>query len=61
MTIERVWNGYIVECPSLAREVYATLDEVLARALQHFEGRAESFTGASYGRVTIERGKEAPR
>ena len=57
MTITKVSNGYIVESSPVLHEVYQTLDAVLERLLQHFEGRCPSFTGDKYGKVIIERGE----
>lgn len=59
MTIEKVENGYIVTSDSSWRErkVFETLDDVFEEMLMAFEGRCKNFGGASYGKVTIRRGK----
>jgi len=52
--IRKVSNGFVVES-GILEKVFITLDEVLADMLLHFEGRSSTFTGKSYGIVTISR------
>jgi hypothetical protein len=52
MTIEKVYNGYIV-VNSRETMVYSTLVEVLNFTLLHFEGKSKSFGAESYGEVLI--------
>lgn len=60
LEISKARNGYILAHRSLAggQEVFPTLDELLQRLLAHYEGRADCFSGSSYGKVNIERGRE---
>ena len=52
--IRRAVNGYIVDVENKER-VYQTLDEVFTELLMTFEGRADTFTGKSFGRVVVSR------
>lgn len=54
MIIEKVSNGYIVDCAN-SRGVYKTLDEVFTYMLMQFEGRGQYLGGKFYGIVKIER------
>jgi len=53
--IEKVSNGYLITNKWNCRFIYQTLEEVFEALLLHFEGRASTFSGESYGRVVIER------
>lgn len=55
ITIKQAANGYIVEFPNRATEIYKTTEELFERLLQQFEGLTKHFTGTAYGKVTIER------
>ena len=53
--IERAENGYIVETANGRCKVYETLDKLLSYLLHYYEGRADVFTGDSYGCVIVHR------
>ncbi len=58
VTIRRVTNGYIVSFPD-HKSVYAELQGVFDRLLQHFEGLASTFSGDMRGIVIIQRGADS--
>lgn len=53
--IRKVNNGYVVTDTRGTEHVFRNLDEALGFMLLHFEGRASSFRGNSFGRVVIQR------
>lgn len=56
LTVRKVEGGYIMEGYRGEEAVLLTLEDVCDYLLMKFEGRCSSFTGSSYGKVTISRG-----
>ena len=52
MKIEKVKNGYIVNDIS-GKEVFRNIQELFEHLLIVFEGKADCFTGDSYGEIVI--------
>jgi hypothetical protein len=56
LRIDDADGGYVVYKDNLTKpRIFVKLEDVLAYALLHFEGRCEHFNGDKYGSVEIRR------
>jgi len=52
MTIEKIGTGYLIQI-SYDKRAYETIEELFQYMLLHYEGKAETFLGDSYGKVIV--------
>lgn len=57
MEIEKVSNGYIAK-DVIDKEVFLTIKELFEHLLLIYEGKSDSFSGDSYGKIIIKYDKK---